>query len=61
MRGKLRIGANPEVWRTSDRTDLTQQAAGNPNLDGPWDVADSWLVTEDLLPKKYPNEIIHGY
>ena len=28
-------------------------------LDGPWDFADSWLVTGDLLPTKYPNETIH--
>ena len=28
-------------------------------LDGPWDFADSWLVTGDLLPSKKPNEIIH--
>ena len=27
-------------------------------LDGPWDVADSWLETGDLLPSKNPNEII---
>ena len=26
----------------------------------PWDVADSWLVTGDVLPSKNPNEIIHG-
>ena len=30
-------------------------------ITGPWDFADSWLVAEDLLRSKNPNEIIHGY
>ena len=28
-------------------------------LDGPWDFADSWLVTGGLSNPLHPNEIIH--